>query len=807
MAKSRSGQKRRASTAKARQATAPPSPAPQASPSSLRGAAVSVAAAVGTKVSPPRPQGAPASARPSASPARALAEQLGIPTVPLVLGACAWALMAVLWAAHEVSGGFAVFLGALLTAAVAVGEIIASVARAVPLPQALQAGVVLGLAGAIPVVFDPHTADVFNLPRYTLVVIGALVLSGLVAVTAVHERRAPAWRNGLQWPLLGLVAWTVVSTFTSKDVHVSLLGNYGSYDGLYATLAFATITMVTALSIRAEYIRKVLAALAFAGGGVVVLYGLIQLHDTELGGHRWDFIAWHDTSFSNQVFSTFGNPNHMAGFFAIILPSVAVLGLTATRRWWQVAAAVFGVAILVEVLRSAARGAWVAVIASVVVLLVALAPELRRRPRLSVAGLGGLLVVVAGGMAVFGHKLLHVPLSSLFRSGGTTPVEQRFQIWHQAVLMAVHNPLTGIGPDAFALVYPQYQSAAWVKGLGPNYLVNGAHDIVMNVLADKGFVGLALFLALLAYVGLRGVGAWRRLRAIERDEASSVDEAQRAQDQRLVLAAIGAGITAYVVQALFNVQQVGLSFSFWLLVGLLGACALAAGVPDTLSPRALVSPMSAPTGGMAGPKEVPAEREAPRRPLRRRQGRRAPVWPMLLTGAAATALVVVLSLGADGPWRADHAYWAANTELDTLARASRNSPARVAAVSAAYSADMNNAMATNPWEPTYPAAVATELVATANHPSSTSVAEQDLTEARKLYTLAMADKPLAGVYAEDLAVVDVDLARTSSTTKTASLADAAKAARAALRDNPRDVAYLQLLKAIQADLRTGATNA
>ena len=42
-----------------------------------------------------------------------------------------------------------------------------------------------------------------------------------------------------------------------------------------------------------------------------------------------------------------------------------------------------------------------------------------------------------------------------------------------AVHIAAHHPLTGIGPDAFALAYPHYQSAAWVAGLGPNYLVNG----------------------------------------------------------------------------------------------------------------------------------------------------------------------------------------------------------------------------------------------------------------------------------------------------------------------------------------------
>ena len=42
----------------------------------------------------------------------------------------------------------------------------------------------------------------------------------------------------------------------------------------------------------------------------------------------------------------------------------------------------------------------------------------------------------------------------------------------------------------------------------------------MNVLADQGFVGLALFLALLAFAGLRAAGTWRRLRQVEQDEST-----------------------------------------------------------------------------------------------------------------------------------------------------------------------------------------------------------------------------------------------------------------------------------------------
>jgi O-antigen ligase len=386
--------------------------------------------------------------------------------------------------------------------------VVASVAKGKDGLRAARAGVVVALAVFVPVIFDPHTGDVYNLPKYTLVVVGALAMAGLWVVATVHRRPLPPWRNGLQWVVGSIVAWTAVSAVVGVDTRVSLLGNYGSYDGLYLAAAVGVTMMIVAEAFDVADVRKVLAALAFAGGPVVLLYGLVQLHDVEFHGSKaWDFIHYQKGSFSANIFSTFGNPNHLG----------VVLGLGPRRWYWRTASTLVGVILLIELGRTAARGAWVGVIVATLVLAAFMAPELRRKP-LAMAGAGGAVFVAAvAGLAAFGHRFLAQPLSSLFQSGGDSSVWQRLQIWKAAVHMALDNPVAGIGPDNFVLVYPRYQSAVWVNRLGPEYLVNGAHNIFMNVLADQGFVGLALFLALLALVVLRSTGAWRRSRAIERD--------------------------------------------------------------------------------------------------------------------------------------------------------------------------------------------------------------------------------------------------------------------------------------------------
>ena len=105
----------------------------------------------------------------------------------------------------------------------------------------------------------------------------------------------------------------------------------------------------------------------------------------------------------------------------------------------------------------------------------------------------------------------------------------------------------------------------------------------MNVLADQGFIGLLLFLSLLVYVSLRSVGAWCSLRSLERGENVLKEEVkEQARVHRTTLAMVTASIAAFIVQAVFNVQQVGLSFSVSVLVGCSTVIAQAVRVPYTL---------------------------------------------------------------------------------------------------------------------------------------------------------------------------------------------------------------------------------
>lgn len=86
-------------------------------------------------------------------------------------------------------------------------------------------------------------------------------------------------------------------------------------------------------------------------------------------------------------------------------------------------------------------------------------------------------------------------------------VEGRLHFWQVAVAMANERPLVGVGHRGYERAYNQYD---WTNG---QYLTNRAvHSAWFGVLADLGYVGLFLFLAIV----LLSLRACRRVRKAAR---------------------------------------------------------------------------------------------------------------------------------------------------------------------------------------------------------------------------------------------------------------------------------------------------
>ncbi len=124
-------------------------------------------------------------------------------------------------------------------------------------------------------------------------------------------------------------------------------------------------------------------------------------------------------------------------------------------------------------------------------------------------------------------------------------------MWSTAWRIAGDHPVLGVGPDVFPLVPPAYMSERFMLLYGPFTIANGAHNVVLNTLANLGVGGLVAFLALLGTAGVSVKRAWERL-----DDRS-----------RLLAAGLSAALVAYLVQACLNTQTVSLRLCFWVFLG------------------------------------------------------------------------------------------------------------------------------------------------------------------------------------------------------------------------------------------------
>lgn len=445
--------------------------------------------------------------------------------------------------------------------------------------RAIRRWALIVLIVLVAVAFDTDTFDVFNLTKFTIVLLGALVITSLWVIECVQRKEFLRPKTGIEPALIGLLVATATATAFSFSKVVSLIGFYKSYDGLISVLAFTLLGLSAAeVFDNRQQIRQALVGATFVGGGFAAFYGVLQYitFATE-GRYKLDWESWGAASFkTSAVFSTYGNPNHLAGYLAMMIPLAIVLGVISKKTGVKVFSWSFVVVAFLEILQVQTRGAWVAVAIISVGLLVLFLPEIKKNPIPFVAvAVAVLLLFGFAGLTLRGRGDIFKRVTSIADTQESSG-RQRVLLWEAGLRAAKDRPVFGWGPDTFRVVFLRYQGYEFAARYGPTQVANGPHNIFVSWLYSAGLFGFAMFIWLLAAFFRRSISAIRASLAIERDPPKR-DRAvitSRSRDDRLILGAIALAIVAYLVGESFNVNQIALSFSFWVLTGIGAAYAL-----------------------------------------------------------------------------------------------------------------------------------------------------------------------------------------------------------------------------------------
>ncbi len=370
------------------------------------------------------------------------------------------------------------------------------------LRQALVWLVTLKVVGLV-LIFDPRGLNAFDLPKSSFsramewLLLAALVL----ALTRYGPAIVP--RTRLHLAVLAFVAANVVAAAFAENRYVALYGEYGRFVGLTFVVDMAVLYAAVAVAFRGSR-----DWLVFGGGLTFALIAAVAYAAIQRAGR--DPIRWLDES-QARPFSTLGNPDMFAEFLAGSIG--AALGVALFPAMPGALAQGIRVGAMLAAFAGVATTAVVATRGSAIGLgaVVALLPVVYVR----VLGLNRItlvrtVVVTAVGAAVLVAMLSVSPLGArVLAASQGIQLADRLTIYRSAFDAFLARPLTGYGPDNFAVLYARHRAPESSRILGGVTLVTSAHSWLLQAVSTTGIVGLAALLALLLAFAW---SAWRELR-------------------------------------------------------------------------------------------------------------------------------------------------------------------------------------------------------------------------------------------------------------------------------------------------------
>jgi O-antigen ligase len=349
----------------------------------------------------------------------------------------------------------------------------------------------------------------------TLADLGALLCVGVVALRALFERDRTRLRSWVVVPMFAFTVAVFAATLFSPE--------HRPYFGAVRYLElFVVVPMCVFLALRTRRDEHIVMGALLGLGVFEGAIGVYQALTNTGAGYGAKAV---------RAVGTFGAYDIMGlakvvSYAIIVAVAWALAGRGRMRRYGIVA----GIFLFFPLVMSLSRGSWLATAIAVIVLLVAYEP---RR---------GLALVVVGGVTLACVIALQGPnstqrkrLDSLIgvASSPDNSVRDRYELWSAAAEIWQHNPVTGVGPKAFADYKARY------AGLGfsdRSDVSDGEGYRVVQLLTPH-----SLYLLLLAELG--GVGAFAFLLLVGSLTGTSLRSVLRAQgrlhDRRLALFSLG----------------------------------------------------------------------------------------------------------------------------------------------------------------------------------------------------------------------------------------------------------------------------
>lgn len=326
----------------------------------------------------------------------------------------------------------------------------------------------------LPLISFPTIENGYELPKIIFFQGWVEILWLLIIVNWLLKKiRSQFSNNALVWLLIFYFVWNVITSLTGANPNNSVYGLFWRGQGLIMLAHYLAFVFLIPVLLTKSDLKKV-AFTVVISGLIASLYIFSNLVTKKL-------FDWPIYLYLNRPVGTFGNPDFLAGFLAVILPLIFF--------WKQKPLRVIVlVPVLSALILAQSRGAVIALIATLFLVIVA---RLWSKHHL----VAFLIIVISVVLSAWQLLIwLPVPLNS------PTWASSRQRIWGRGVLAVIQRPLTGYGLENYQsavskIVYPL------IPGVNGEVQVDKAHNEILEVLLASGAVGFIFWFGLILIAG------------------------------------------------------------------------------------------------------------------------------------------------------------------------------------------------------------------------------------------------------------------------------------------------------------------
>lgn len=320
-----------------------------------------------------------------------------------------------------------------------------------------------------------------------------------------HEGRW-RWRTPFDWPLLLFLISALISVWAAFDKEMAWTKFWAIVAGVLLYYALAAFSLPDSAVDDRRWGKPAAWFLAIVGTAVSVYF--LASNDWNANETKFAVLSIIGRSLQGPLPSIPGhriNPNVVGGMLAMLIPFSAILNWEAGRaRKWPalIIGSVIFVVMLLGLVLSGSRGAWIAVLGALglaIIWWVTGAVDVKKagRRRLVFAGtlLFGAIAFMAAMILVpdIRHRLIE---SLAVLPGGTN----RLDLYRNSLILVQEYPFIGAGLNSFMMLYSSY---AFLTHVG---FIFHAHNFYLDVMIEQGIVAV---LALLWMFGIFATALWR----------------------------------------------------------------------------------------------------------------------------------------------------------------------------------------------------------------------------------------------------------------------------------------------------------